>query len=139
MTKEHKAGRPCVDPENRKTGAPLFLNLTISDRKTIDAIIQTTGETKTALFRRLIETEARRLAQALAEADRDGRNVPTPPGPTDNAFLDCFDLSELKADLDATFDLSELNQWLDESMTAFNESMQKWESITATETALDAP
>lgn len=113
MTKEQNSrrGRPCVDDENRKTGAPLFINLNKADRQKVDAITQATGEKKTALFRRLIDDEARRVALDIADAENLRRETPTENAPDEGNFDSCFDFSTLNEALDqASADFKQIMQ-----------------------------
>ena len=135
-----RRGRPRKNDAEKLSGIQSTINLSQSDWNKINAIIETTHETKSALFRRLVQKESLRI-EALNIAKQEGKKV-YPPKETkrnrrklDGTFQDVDslgdlipdfnfpELEQLNDDVEQIWKRTGLDDWLKKTADDFDEAM----------------
>ena len=125
---KQKRGRPFKSNAEKLSGIQVTFSLSPAYRNRIDAIIQTTGENKATLFRRLIDNEARRLALTIAQAEKEKLHAET-PAPTDKRADDRLfspELENLSKEIETAFDTTALDEFIRENGRNLDSLMKRF-------------
>lgn len=123
-----KRGRPFKSNAEKLSGIQVTFSLSPAYMNKIDAIIQTTGENKATLFRRLIDNEARRLALTIAQAEKEKLHAET-PAPTEKRADDRFfspELENLSKEIETAVDWAALEEFTSEAGRNINALLKEF-------------